>query len=288
MTFYKKGDDLMWKHIIRHGGGTLMVGLVLLCLVVKAQEPQNTTRSANVKLAELKPQWKSGDKWVVETSSLLLQAREGTNQPARSKPIQWQFAVQRFDKSVGDDCYRVEIRCLLPGRPQPVTVLWVDKAKHTLRQITTQVPVRGGFVTLTENYEFNNGQPSPVLGPLTAIPVDFPLFAANQTKGLEKFSYVANVGPSGAKALGDVGFSFDVEQDAQIVQPEQAKGLLNDDFSKDLAARPAIEVKLKQIDRTVRQVWQAGLPWPAYSDDGKTISRLINVTRNNTSNASEQ
>ena len=159
-----------------------------------------------------------------------------------------------------------------------MTVLWVNKKAHALRQITTQIPVPGGFRILTENYEFRSGQPSPVLSPLTALPVDIPLFRGGQAKGLEKFSYEANVGPAGTKALGDLGFSNEVEQDVQTASADQAKGLLNIDFAKDLTVRPAVEVKLKKFDRQVRQIWRPGLPWPAYSEDGQTTCKLVKVT----------
>jgi hypothetical protein len=273
----------MWTHRTISCRWLLVIGPSLVGLVVLAQEPQPVNRSATVNLSQLLPHWQPGDQWVVETTSLLLQTR-GAVQPVRSRPIQWQFTVQRYEKVIDDDCFRVEIRCLLPGPPQPATVLWVDKKTHVLRQITTQIPIPGGFTTLTENYEFPSGQPSPVLGPLTALPLDFPLFHGGEAKGLEKFSYEASVGPAGTKALGDLGFSFDVQQDVQVAPAEQVKGLLSDEFTKDLETHPAIEVKLQKFDRKVRQVWQAGLPWPAYSEDAQTKCKLVKVTTKAESN----
>lgn len=257
----------------------LLIGPVLLSLGVKAQGPQ-ANRSGQVNLDQLKPQWQLGEQWIVETTTRPIQAR-GKLDGERGRPIQWQFAVQKYEKVVADDCYRVEVRCLLEGPQQPSAVLWVDKKSQTLRQITTQIPIPGGFTTLTENYEFPNGQAAPVLGPLNALPVDLPLFRGGESKGMEKFSYDANIGPAGTKAIGDVGFSFDVEQEVSLAQPEQVKGLLADEFTKDLVAKPAVEVKLKRSDRQVRQLWQAGLPWPAYSEDGRTSCRLIKVTKAN-------
>jgi hypothetical protein len=31
------------------------------------------------------------------------------------------------------------------------------------------------------------------------------------------------------------------------------------------------------MTRQVRQLWTAGVPWPVYSDNGITISRLVKV-----------
>jgi len=266
----------MLKHWTWHAALALAIGPALMSLGVKAQEPQ-ANRSGQVTLDQLKPQWQLGEQWTVETTTRPIQVRSKAEME-RGRPILWQFAVQKYEKVVADDCYRIEVHCLLEGPPQPSAVLWVDKKSQTIRQISTQIPVPGGFTTLTENYDFPNGQASPVLGPLNALPLDLPLFRGGEAKGLEKFSYDANMGPAGTKAIGDVGFSFDVEQEVAVAQPEQIKGLLADDFTKDLATKPAVEVKLKRCDRQVRQLWKAGLPWPAYSDDGRTSCRLIKVT----------
>lgn len=227
---------------------------------------------------QLSPKWEPGDKWTIETSSLLLQTRDEPSQIGRSRTIRWQFAVQQYEKVISDDCYRIEVRCLLPGPPQPVTVLWVDKASKTIRQIAMQVPVRGGFKTITQNYDFPNGQRSPVLGPLTALPLDLPLFRGGQAKGLEKFGYTVNSGEAGAtKALGDVGFSYDVEQDVQPVDASAVKGMVGESHTKALEQKPVAQVTLKQVDRQVKQLWQPGAPWPVYSDNGRTVARLIST-----------
>jgi hypothetical protein len=36
-------------------------------------------------------------------------------------------------------------------------------------------------------------------------------------------------------------------------------------------------VRLETAERKVRQVWQPGMPWPSFSDNGDTVSRLIKV-----------
>lgn len=246
-----------------------------VCLIWAAETPTGSARSAN--LQQFRPQWNLGDAWVVETSSLPLQARGDLTQMVRSRPIQWQFTVQKYEKVISDDCFRVVVRCLLAGPPQPVTVLWIDRKSQTLRQIQTQIPVAGRFRTVTEDYLAVGGQKSPVLGPLSALPIDLPFFRGNATKGLESFSYEANDGPAGKKALGDVGFIYDVEQAVSSPSRQHVKELMPQGFTKDLDARPMVEIHMKSAGRQVQQLWQAGLPWPVYADNGTTISRLVKV-----------
>lgn len=250
----------------------VMITLELTCLGLAAEEKSRST----VDLRQVKPKWDVGDRWVVETSTLPIQARREPIELSRGRPIPWQFTVQQ-DEKVVDDCYRVEIRCLLAGSPQPVTVLWIDKRSGALRQVQTQFPTADGFRTVTESYEPAGGQPSPVLSLLTALPVDLPAFQGNEAKGMEKYTYESRVGPAGVKNAGELGFAFEVEQEVTQPAAEQVKGLIKEDFTKDLTERPIVEVRLKGVDRQVRQLWQAGLPWPVYTDNGTTIARLVKV-----------
>jgi hypothetical protein len=255
-------------------GLVLPAALCAACLVLAADTPSSATRSANMDL--IKPLWGAGDSWVVETASLPIQVRSDLDPTVRSKPIQWQFTVQRYEKVIGDDCYRVVVKCLEPGT-QPTTVLWIDRKTQTLRQIETEIPVRGGFKKMVENYQFS-GQKSAVLGPLTALPIDMPFFQGNRTKGLETYVYEANMGPAGKKALGEIGFTYEVEQDVSMPSSQNVKGLLPDAYSKDLNTRPVVEIRLRSAGRQVRQLWRPGLPWPVYADNGITVSRLVKVT----------
>lgn len=266
----------MWKRLC----GTLLalpMATAAVCLA-PAADPPRPLRSANVD--QVRPRWNLGDGWVVETSTYPMQVRGDAAQLTRSRPIQWQFVVQKYEKVIGDDCYRVAVKCLLPGPAQPTTVLWIDRKTQTLRQVQTQIPAAGRFRTITENYEFG-GQRSPVLGPLTALPIDLPLFQPGGTKGLGKFSYQANVGPAGKKALGEVGFAYEIEQDISEPAVQQVKGLLPDSFTKDLAVKPMVEVRMRGAGRQVRQLWQAGQPWPVYAENGATVSRLVKVLPSN-------
>ena len=240
-----------------------------------ADEPQRDTRSPSFE--QLIPRWELGDSWIVETISQPLQMRGEASAESRLRPIQWQFAVQRFEKALSDDCYRLEVKCLAKGVPQPTTVLWVDKKSLAIRQIQTQIPVPEGFQTVTQSYEFSSGQPSPVLGPLSALPLDLPLFSGNQAKGMQTFMYETHTGPPGEKAVGELGFAHQVEQQVKPVATEQVKGLIHETYTKSLTEQPVVEVKLKSGEQQVRQLWQPGLPWPVYSKNGSTECRLVKV-----------
>ena len=75
-----------------------------------------------------------------------------------------------------------------------------------------------------------------------------------------------------------MGFAFDIKQDLSRPSADYVKSVLHQDFTKGLENRPVLEVHLKTFHREVKQLWQADLPWPAYSDNGSTISRLVKVT----------
>jgi hypothetical protein len=265
----------MMKKTASLGGLVALAGLAVAFGAPAADEPQRDTRSPSFE--QLIPRWDLGDQWVVETTSRPIQMRGETDAQTVCRPIQWQFAVQRFEKALADDCYRVEVKCLLEGAPQPTTVLWVDKKSLALRKIETQLPVPDGFQTITQSYEFSSGQPSPVLGPLTALPVDLPLFLGDQTKGMQTFTYETHDGPAETKKVGELGFAYQIEQQVTSVSSEEVKGLLNETFTKGLTKQPVVEVQLKSGQQQVRQLWQPGLPWPVYSKNGSTECRLVKV-----------
>ncbi len=258
--------------------GLLSLGLLILAVGswALAAEPAATEAARGASMDQLMPQWNLGDGWVVETVTAPVQVRgDRTQWKTQARPIQWQFAVQKYEKVINDDCYRVEVRCLEDGPSQPVTVLWIDKQSRTLRQIETQFPVAGELRTVVENYQFSSGQPAPVLTPLTALPVELPVFQGDQAKGLQTYSYQVSSGPAGTKALGELDFAYQVEQEVNKPEPDHVKGLVADSFAKDVAVQETVEVRIKGFDRQVRQLWQKGLPWPVYSDNGTTVSRLV-------------
>jgi hypothetical protein len=74
-----------------------------------------------------------------------------------------------------------------------------------------------------------------------------------------------------------VAFAVDIKQSVAPVKYDQVRSLVPREFTRDLAARPLAEVRLKTSEREVRQVWQAGQPWPVYSSNGPTETRLVEV-----------
>ena len=253
-----------------------LAAAVLVALAVRgvAGEPPRETRGPS--LERFAPKWNLGDGWVVETTSRPVQVRDDLAK-ADSKPVQWQFAVDRFEKSLDIDCIRLEVRCLDSASGEPRTSLWIDKQSRSIRRFETQMPVPGGFQTVARSFDFPSGQAAPVLGLLSTLPLELPAFTSAEAKGGQSFFYEMRSGPAEAKALGEVGFAYQVEQ--QVVSPAngQLKALLGEEFSKDLESRPVVEIRLSGHGYAVSQWWRPELPWAVYSDNGTTVSRLVKV-----------
>lgn len=256
----------------------LMLGLLGLGLVgaVPGENPPGVPVQG-ISLEQFKPQWRVGDRWVVETTTLPLQAPLGQEGAPPVKPVQWQFSVRALERLFDRECYRIEVQPLPIRTPSPVTTFWVDRQSLVLRQVQAQLAVAGRLHTMTESYQFGSGQPTPVQGPLTALPIDLPLFTAGRAKGLQQFAYEAVAGPSGKKALGDVGFLMSIQQEMVPATAEHAKSLLPEGFAKVLDTKPTVEVRLKSIQGRVRQLWRPGCPWPVYADNGPTVARLVKI-----------
>jgi hypothetical protein len=239
---------------------------------------------ADVKGEDLKPRWNVGDSWVVETRTQALQTRADLDD-RKPSPVTWKFTVKKSEKIAGHDCHRVEVVCLdskgNTDKTQPGVVFWVDQKSMAMRQLKTQMPVPGGFRTITESYAFGDNQPTPVAGLLSVLPIDVPLFNSGVSRGLEKYTYEAVSGPAGKRDVNDVAFATDIEQSIAAAKADEVNRLVPDEFkefSRDLKAKPVVEVKLKTAERDIRQLWQIGQPWPVYASNGQTTARLLKVT----------
>ena len=247
----------------------LLMGAVTLLLVTRGMLAEEQSPD----LQAFQPQWKAGQKWVVQTVTRQTQARRAPQPEHASKPMRWQFAIEAIEPWEGKACFRVSITSLLPGI-QPETTLWVDQQTMTLRRIRMQIPSADGFRAIEETYRSPSGQPFPAFTPLTVPPVELPVFLSG-IKGNASFQYQAVSGSEQAKALGDVGFGFTVEQSVDVPQPGDYPSLLPADAAKSLQGRPTVQVLLKSAQEQVRQVWQTGLPWPVFSDNGYARSMLV-------------
>jgi hypothetical protein len=251
------------------------MALLTLAPGAGAEEPPGTGAGFNPERYE--PRWQVGQQWVVESVNTQLQTRRELQLVEPAQPIQWQFQVQGVEKIGKRDCFKVRIVCQAQGQQQPTTTLWVDQQAMSLQQLQTQLPVQGGFRTITESYRSPGGQPAPVIAPLNVLPLELPVFLQG-SKGTDKFSYEATAGAFGTKAPDDVAFAYEVEQELARPTADQVKGLVHEGFAKDLQTKPVLEVRLKGAGPAkVRQLWQEGLPWPVFSDNGATQARLVKV-----------
>jgi hypothetical protein len=272
------------RNLTRAGSWCVAVTLLSCPFAGAAEEPNP---AAEPRLDGLLPRWEVGDRWTLETVSRPLSVRADVSQAANSPPLRWQFDVSRLEESLSDECFRVEVTCLAEGVGIPKTVFWLHRDSFALCRITSYMPVPGGFEAMTISYDSASGQPAPILGPLSALPIDTPVLYSG-AKGLQTFSYASHFGATQGKELGDVGFVHQVQQ--QISEMPQAevgrllgehfsKSLVEDAFAKSLSALPVTEIRLKSQGREIRQLWQAHRPWPIYCDNGYSVSRLVSVER---------
>jgi hypothetical protein len=221
-----------------------------------------------------KPQWKVGDTWMIETVSTKIQGRE--TEPARkSPPIRWQFRVADLEKLAGRDCYRIEVECLARGRIRPKSIMWVDEDSGFLRQYQTELAVGGTMRPIVESYDHAKGQPSPVVTPISAVPIVMPAFVKKGSK-VNSFSYTSAPMPAGAKAkdLGLVTFAYEVSQ-TQGVAGAKALEAIPKGLSKNLDKKPVTQINIASPTSTVTQLWQEGQPWPLFVDNGTTKAYLV-------------
>jgi hypothetical protein len=251
--------------------------LLLLCAPKEQSEAAAPPPAGKGRLPveQLRPRWTVGQSWIVETTTRPIQVAGDPNDLGSGPPLRWQFTVVKREKVAGKECFRVEIKCLDTDERSPVTVLWVDAKALVLRKFQTELLVQGEFRTVTESYDFEDGDSGPVLGPCNALPVDLPLFSSEKRRS-PRFSYVATTGTNEAKA-DELKFSIEVDQQVAPARPGEIRKLLREEVPRGLEAPRVHEVRLKSAEAEVRQLWKPGQPWPAYSDNGHTVSRLIKV-----------
>lgn len=258
----------------------MAVSALVLVTPLSMGHAQAPGQARDLAVEEVRPQWQTGQRWVVETVSLQRQARRDVNALTKPRPVQWQFEVKGKEKVGDKNCYKVAVDFLNGKQAQPIATLWTDENSMMLVRIETQMPIQGQRRGVVEEYRAVAGRTSPVIAPLTAIPLDLPAFLPTQQKGPGTYSYDA-IHPSKEKGAEDLPFRFEIEQEVAPLTPQNAKGMLAPSFAKSAGNKPALEVKLKSADRSVRQLWQEGLPWPAFADNGQTEARLVSVTTPN-------
>jgi hypothetical protein len=223
------------------------------------------------------PEWQVGDSWVVETLTQRVQGRE--DEPSGKSPrVRWEFRVTKIEKVAGNDCYRIEVECLARGRIRPQTTVWCDRKNLFLRQFQTQLAFNGRYRTVQESYACAKGETSPVVTFVNVLPIALPAFVPKGAKGGDTFAYTSRPLPAEAKDPEIIRFVHAMRQETQ---PAEAKLLSKalPAYAKNLDARPVVQVKLGDEQRSVVQLWQQGEPWPVYVEDGRTQAWLVSTER---------
>lgn len=244
----------------------------------QAQKPnQQQTRQQTQAFVNVGPHWKIGTSWTVETVNLQKQS----SLQKQTAPVVWVFTVVGETKIADRDCFEVAIRCNDKSDRQPRVSIWVDKYSGMLLRVTTLTLVKGQWRSFTETYSVPQGKSVAVLGSIPSLPLDMPVFAGDdKSKDLEGMTYEVLQGPKGSKDIDKTSFTYKINQSVKPVSKETRKELAG---AKSLALPvnmdEAVEVELQGGSKNrVRQLWTPGTPWPVYSNNGNSESRLIQVT----------
>lgn len=117
----------------------------------------------------------------------------------------------------------------------------------------------------------SEGVPTPVLGILPALPLDFPILSAasRNSKSLKPMIYEAISENGRTKDLNEMRFAYPVIQTVTAVPANRMKSL--DGLG---STEKSVQVRLEVGSRKVEQVWVSHKPWPVYSTNGLSVSRL--------------
>jgi hypothetical protein len=235
----------------------LCCGIAVLASGVTGARSQAASPSGQTKPEEqFKPRWQLGQRWLIETTRTAFH----TDEPTRvGKPVRWQFTVLGRERVGGKLCFRTEIICKsIEG--VPATTIWVDEKTLTLVQVETGLIVQGEVRWLKERYDSASSSGSPVVSPLGPVPLDLPVFATKRPNA-DLYEYKALQVDEDDRPADDLVFAVEVRQNIK-----QARG------------KQTYQVSLKSSGREVRQLWKAGQPWPSFSSNGGTTSRLVHVS----------
>ena len=247
--------------------------LIMLLILLAAGDISHAADDVPDNLEQFRPHWKAGDRWIVETQQIQ-QQMSVEQKPATAR---WEFRVQRQTLLQGKLAWQIDVSPT--DAPHPRSTLWIEQKTGVMRRITTELPTREGFRSVTECYQHNNTA-APVLGPLPALPVGLPLFPRRGIKSLGNYTYNVISGHEETKALGEVGFSVSIKQNFSRPGQDLLQRLQREQPAiKSAEAQSLLEVKLTTADGSTRQIWSQRQPWPLLSDNGVTRARLVAVTR---------
>lgn len=233
----------------------------LLCAILSFSQPASGQ--------ELHLNWQQGDRWVVETTPRMSTMSSSISS---NNKLKWSFEVVGLEKIREHECWHTSIRCIEANVQSPEIDIWVDKQNGMMVRTTSSLTYATHKAKLTETYLPSNGKATPVFGMIPALPLDMPVLstaATNNTKSLEPQIYETMTGDGQTKDLGDLGFANMVAQNVQPVTSSVTKSL------NTISSDNGFEVNIFANNRKVRQIWAPGKPWPVYSNNGVTESRLI-------------
>ncbi|MCA9241281.1 MAG: hypothetical protein KDA37_13820 [Planctomycetales bacterium] len=155
-----------------------------------------------------------------------------------------------------------------------------------LMRVQSQLPTASGYRTVVQDFEHTQGRPAAVLGPLTALPVDWPARSVAQSSKASDTAYT--VSSTNQTKNGGLRFAKRVTQTSRPLTERQAKELRRLAAGLGSGAGATKEILLSTRGQRVRQVWRSGLPWPLLSDNGHTRAELISFDPAQPSDSEEE
>lgn len=232
---------------------------VFLCAVLSFFQPSQG--------ADLRLNWQPGDRWVVETTPRM----SASSSHSSGTKLRWSFEVTGTETVLERECWHASIRCPDAGIRGPKVEIWVDRQNGMLLRASSRLDYGTHKAELTETYVTPDGKAVPVLGMIPALPLDMPILdgVSGRTKSLEPQIYQTLTGSGRTKDLGDPGFANMVSQSIQPARNSVFKSLNSSQTSEN------VRVEIHTANRTIQQIWTPGKPWPIYSSNGVTESRLV-------------
>lgn len=205
------------------------------------------------------PQWKVGDRWVLEASY-----RDKLNDIEGWTPsVEWMFRVRAIRKINDEQCYVVHVFPRKPGL-KVQAVLWLSVENLQPLRVIDIYPTPEGAGYSRRDYDPK--YPEPLSAPDSMIPYDMPVFplvkADTSVQGADGFD-AYRTEPEAAKydrisQVGGLSFRRAVGQKNRNPQRQYS-----DAFSayRGGGEKFQVEVSDARSGETMTQLWQEGSPW---------------------------
>jgi hypothetical protein len=222
------------------------------------------------------PQWKVGDRWVLEASYRDMREPGDVWMP----PLQWVFRVRAIKEHAGYECYVVHV---YPKKSdlKIQAVLWLAVEDLRPVRVIDIAPTQDG-VESSERF-VDPANPQPLIALDTLVPYDlpvFPLIRANfDVQNADGFAAYRSEPEekkfTGITKAGGLSFKRTIGQKNKAPDRQHA-----DTFAAYRTGGQTFQVELAEprSDTSLMQLWQEGSPWAISSESSQRKIRLLPPT----------